>query len=79
MTREASGLFTLRKELIFEKEADSETWVKGEIWAPNFVPRVNWNARTALDVENFNLPAEVGVIGHHTAGRVYQISKVLSL
>ena len=31
------------------------------------MPRVMWDARDALDLDNFELPAEVGVIGHHTA------------
>ena len=40
--------------------------LQGQIWAPNFVPRVMWGSRDPVAVDNFPLPAEVGVIGHHT-------------
>ena len=46
-----------------------ETLMTGQIWTDNFVPRVEWEARDPVNVINFNYPAEVGVIGHHTAGR----------
>lgn len=66
ITKEPSG-YTLRRHLIFQLEQNTETWVKGQIWAANFVPRVEWGARDPIDLDNFPLPAEVGAIGHHTA------------
>ena len=67
VTTESTG-YRLRRDLFFTYAADTETWVKGQIWAANFVPRNAWAARDAKDLDNFPLPAEVGVIGHHTAG-----------
>ena len=58
----------MRRNLIFISEVGAETWVKGQIWAANFVPRVDWEAKDPVDVENFALPAQVGAIGHHTSG-----------
>ena len=61
-----TGAYHLKSSLNYIFEIGSSTWVKGQIWAPNFVPRIEWDARPPINVDNFKLPAEVGVIGHHT-------------
>jgi len=70
--------YRLRTNLIFEQQNDTELWVKGQIWAENVVPRVEWEARDPVNVINFKYPAEVGVIGHHTAGRGAHYNEFLS-
>lgn len=48
------------------QETGAELWKKGEIWAENFVPRVDWGARDPVGIDNFPKPASTGVMGHHT-------------
>jgi len=48
------------------EQTGAELWKKGEIWAENFVPRIDWGARDPVGIENFPKPASTGVMGHHT-------------
>ena len=62
-----TDLYALYDSLVFQTDPSSQLWKKGIIWADNFVPRVDWGAREPKGIENFPIPAEVGVMGHHTA------------
>ena len=64
-SKDASG-FTLRSELLYVSEPEAQTYVKGQIWAENFVPRAQWEARLPLGIENYFHHEGTGVIGHHT-------------
>jgi len=68
VTRESSSSYTVRKNYVFTYAGSYESWTKEEVWAPNFVPRAQWGAREPTDVTTFTLPAQHGIIGHHTAG-----------
>ena len=58
--------FSLRSELFFISEPEAQTYVKGQIWAENFVPRAHWQARLPLGIDNYFHHDGIGVIGHHT-------------
>ncbi|CBY14000.1 unnamed protein product [Oikopleura dioica] len=58
--------FSLRSELFFISEPEAQTYVKGQIWAENFVPRAHWEARLPLGIDNYFHYDGIGVIGHHT-------------
>ena len=62
-----TDLYALYDSPVFQTDPSSQLWKKGIIWADNFVPRVDWGAREPKGIENFPIPAEVGVMGHHTA------------
>ena len=66
VTRYFAHLDVAEPELLFVSEPESQTFVKGQIWAENFVPRAHWEARLPLGIDNFHHPAGTGVIGHHT-------------
>ena len=60
-------MYALYNSITFKTDPQSQIWKKGTIWAENFVPRVDWGAREPRGLENFPIPATVGVMGHHTA------------
>ena len=68
VTKEGSASYTVRKDYVFASAGGYESWTKEVVWAANFVPRAQWGAREPTAVSTFSLPAEHGIIGHHTAG-----------
>ena len=75
----SSGGYKLKRYISFSSKSGATSWTKGVKWAPNFVPRVEWEARDPTGISNFNHPASTGVIGHHTAGhRCFSKSECMS-
>lgn len=64
----SSGGYKLKRYIKFSSKSGATSWTKGVKWAPNFVPRVEWEAIDPTGITDFNHPASTGVIGHHTAG-----------
>ena len=75
----SSGGYKLKRYIKFSSKSGATSWTKGVKWAPNFVPRVEWEARDPTGITDFNHPASTGVIGHHTAGhRCFSKSECMS-